>query len=105
MTKCKICHKCLNSVYTRKGINGLLNRIGFYCYTCDIHYDKDLKLYTVNEKLYTVSHGSQTNKTLDPNNHHENISRNSNNHINPTRLNHDKLYSCADFIHPKGALA
>jgi hypothetical protein len=35
-------------------------------------------------------------------NHHENISRNSNNHISPTRLNHDKLYNCADFIHPKG---
>ena len=35
-------------------------------------------------------------------NHHENISRNSIDHINPTRLNHDKLYNCADFIHPKG---
>ena len=34
--------------------------------------------------------------------YHTNISRNSINHENPTRLNHDKLYNCADFIHPKG---
>ena len=34
--------------------------------------------------------------------YHTNISRNSINHEDPTRLNHDKLYNCADFIHPKG---
>ena len=45
------------------------------------------------------SHLTKNSKTTDYN-HHENISRNSINHINPTRLNHDKLYNCADFIHP-----
>ena len=47
------------------------------------------------------SHIAKNSKTASDN-HHENISRNSNDHINPTRLNHDKLYNCADFIHPKG---
>ena len=50
---------------------------------------------------FTSSHLTKNSKTT-TDNHHENISRNSNNHINPTRLNHDKLYNCSDFIHPKG---
>ena len=100
MTRCTFCNKGLSSTYIRSGSQGAFKKIGYSCTNCNIHFDK--KLYTVNEKQYTVSHGTQTNKTLDPNNHHENISRNSNNHISPTRLNHDKLYNCADFIHPKG---
>ena len=103
MSKCSICHKGLNSSYIRVGAKESFKKVGLYCIACDIYYSPDLlKQYTVMQKEYTVSHGTQTNKALDPNNHHENISRNSINHINSTRLNHDKLYNCADFIHPKG---
>jgi hypothetical protein len=32
----------------------LLNKIGYYCSHCDIHYNMDQKPYTKNEKPYTV---------------------------------------------------
>ena len=87
MTKCNICYKHLNSVYIRKGVKGLLNRIGFYCETCRIHYDLYLKLYTVNERQYTVFNNTRIIDQLDKLNESENIinddSDSNNNHTNP----------------------
>ena len=59
MTKCQTCHHGINSTYIREGVKGSLNKIGYYCNTCNIHYDTDKKLYTVNEKLYTVFSDNQ----------------------------------------------
>jgi hypothetical protein len=59
MTKCQTCHHGINSAYIREGVNGSLKKIGYYCNTCNIHYDIDKKLYTVNEELYIVFRDSQ----------------------------------------------
>ena len=54
MTKCRVCHQGINSTYIRVGQKSLLNKVGFYCSSCDIYYDLDKKPYTKNEKPYTV---------------------------------------------------
>jgi hypothetical protein len=54
VTKCSICHQGINSTYIRVGEKSLLNKVGYYCSNCDIHYDLDQKPYTKNEKPYTV---------------------------------------------------
>ncbi len=59
MTKCQNCHHGINSTHIREGVNGSLKKIGYYCNTCNIHYGIDKKLYTVNEKVYTVYENSQ----------------------------------------------
>jgi hypothetical protein len=54
VTKCSICHQGINSTYIRVGEKSLLNKVGYYCSNCDIHYDLDQKPYTKNEKPYTA---------------------------------------------------
>ncbi len=103
MAKCISCHKGLNSSYIRINSNGSLWKIGFYCNTCNLHYNHDQKLYTVNEKLYTVSNNLQNGeKESSPTNNIANLPTISHNDENFILLNQDKLYNCADFIHPKG---
>ena len=60
MTKCNICNRGLNSTYVRTGHLGSLRKIGYSCLNCDLHFD--LKLYTVNEKLYTDSQKTEIMK-------------------------------------------
>ena len=55
VTKCSICHQGINSTYIRVGEKSLLNKVGYYCSNCDIHYDLNQKPYTKNEKPYTVN--------------------------------------------------
>ena len=59
MAKCQSCHYGINSTYIREGVKGSLKKIGYYCNTCNIHYDTDKKLYTVSKELYTVFRDSQ----------------------------------------------
>ncbi len=59
MAKCQSCLKGINSTYIREGVRGSFRKIGYYCNTCNIHYNTDKKLYTVNEELYTVFSDSQ----------------------------------------------
>ncbi len=40
-------------------VQGSLKKIGYFCCNCNIHYNTDKKLYTVNEELYTVSRYNQ----------------------------------------------
>ena len=47
VTKCSIFHQGINSTYIRVGKKSLLNKVGFYCSNCDIHYDLEQKPYTV----------------------------------------------------------
>jgi hypothetical protein len=54
VTKCIQCHKGINSTYIGVGQNSLLNKVGYYCSNCDIHYDLNQKPYTKFEKPYTV---------------------------------------------------
>jgi hypothetical protein len=54
MARCLNCHQGINSTYIRVGEKSLLNKVGFYCRSCDIYYDLDQKPYTKNEKPYTV---------------------------------------------------
>jgi hypothetical protein len=54
MAKCSICHQGINSTYIRVGQKSLLNKVGYYCSNCDIHFDLNQKPYTKNEKPYTV---------------------------------------------------
>jgi hypothetical protein len=61
MTRRTYCNRGLNSTYARTGHIGSLRKIGYSCLNCDIHYD--LKLYTVNEKLYTDSQKTENMKT------------------------------------------
>ena len=60
MAKCQNCHQGINSTYIREGVKGSFKKIGYYCNTCNIHYNTDKKLYTVNEKVYTVFGDSQS---------------------------------------------
>jgi hypothetical protein len=60
VTKCSICHQGINSTYIRVGEKSLLNKVGYYCSNCDIHYDLDQKPYTKNEKPYTVNNMEKT---------------------------------------------
>ena len=55
MVKCSLCHQGINSTYIRVGEKSLLNKVGYYCSHCDIHYDLNQKPYTKNEKPYTVN--------------------------------------------------
>ena len=54
MTRCSVCNQGINSTYIRIGQKSLLNKVGYYCSHCDIHYDLNQKPYTKNEKPYTV---------------------------------------------------
>ena len=47
-------HKGIISTYIRVGQKSLLNKVGYYCSNCDIHYDLNQKPYTKIEKPYTV---------------------------------------------------
>ena len=47
MAKCQSCYHGINSTYVREGANGSLKKIGYYCNTCNIHYNIDKKLHTV----------------------------------------------------------
>ncbi len=73
MTKCQNCHHGINSTYIREGMNSSLKKIGYYCNTCNIHYGIDKKLYTVNEKVYTVFRDSQIIEPADKIQDNENI--------------------------------
>ncbi len=55
MAKCQNCLNGISSAYIKDVIKGSFKKIGYYCNICNIHYNTDKKLYTVNEELYTVS--------------------------------------------------
>jgi hypothetical protein len=59
MAKCQSCHHGINSTYIRNGSKGSLRKIGYFCCNCSVYYNTDKKLYTVNEKVYTVFRNSQ----------------------------------------------
>ena len=73
MAKCQSCHQGINSTYIREGVKGSFKKIGYYCNTCNIHYNTDKKLYTVNEKVYTVLVDSQIIEPEDKTQDNENI--------------------------------
>ena len=54
MARCIRCGQGINSTYIRVGEKSLLKKVGFYCTSCDTHYDFNQKPYTTNEKPYTV---------------------------------------------------
>jgi hypothetical protein len=54
VTRCSVCNHGINSTYIRVGQKSLLNKVGYYCSNCDIHYDLNQKPFTKNEKPYTV---------------------------------------------------
>jgi hypothetical protein len=58
-------------------VNGYFKKIGYYCNTCNIHYDTDKKLYTVNEKVYTVLIDSQAPMSTGKLQYNENITTNA----------------------------
>ena len=55
MAKCQNCLNGISSAYIKDVIKGSFKKIGYYCNICNIHYNTDKKLYSVNEELYTVS--------------------------------------------------
>ena len=59
MTKCQFCHKGLNSSYIRTTSKGRLTKIGYFCSDCELYFDSNQRVYTVNEKLYTVFNNDQ----------------------------------------------
>jgi hypothetical protein len=55
MVSCFKCGQGINSTYIRVGEKSILRKIGYYCKSCETHFDLDQKLYTENRKPYTVN--------------------------------------------------
>lgn len=53
--KCVKCSRTANSSYIRLGQEGILNKIGFYCRFCKIHYDLKGNIYDIENTVQTIT--------------------------------------------------